>query len=143
MKQGPERVVSAGFRLRAVLVILAGIVFAAAGPALADAPSGPPAGTEKVPLDIRDLVEAEIAPHLVLPETAKWDFEFMAPYITGGKVVCGRVDYQSAMRRYVGPKRFYAIIKHGAVSVSQLQDPPFLDSTGAEARDFALLCDRK
>jgi hypothetical protein len=102
-----------------------------------------PPGTESVPLPIRDAVEAAIAVHLVLPETAKWTFEFMTPYITGGKVVCGRVDYQSAMRQYVGPKRFYAVVKHGVVTLSQLQDPPFIDTTGAEARDFALLCDRK
>jgi hypothetical protein len=112
---------------------------ALAWPARAD----PPPGTESVPLDIRDAVEAAIAVHLVLPETARWTFEFMAPYITGGKVVCGRVDYQSAMRTYVGAKRFYAVVKHGVVTLSQLQDPPFIDTTGAEARDFALLCDRK
>jgi hypothetical protein len=147
LKQGPKgddlgrlagRPVAAPGRLAAALAIAIWSVCPWPGRA-ADLPPG----TESVPLDIRDAVKAAIAVHLVLPETAKWTFEFMSPYVTGGTVVCGRVDYQSAMRQYVGAKRFYAVVKHGVVTLSQLQDPPFIDTTGAEARDFALLCDRK
>jgi len=102
-----------------------------------------PAGTQSVPLETQDLVEAELSPQLVLPQTALWQFDFRAPYGPGGEVVCGRVNYQSAMRKYLGPQRFYAIIKGGVVKHAQLQDPPYVDPTGAEAERFSLLCDRK
>jgi hypothetical protein len=102
-----------------------------------------PAGTESVPIETQDLVEAAIAPQLVLPQTALWQFDFEAPYREGAQVVCGTVNYQSAMRKYLGPQRFYAIIKAGEVTLSQLQDPPYVDPTGAEAARFKLLCDRK
>jgi hypothetical protein len=94
-------------------------------------------------MDMQDLVEATLSPHMVLPQTAHWYFDFMAPYSEGGDVICGSVDYQSAMRKYLGPQRFYAIIKHGVVSIALLQDPPFVDTTGAEAERFKFLCDRK
>ena len=102
-----------------------------------------PAGTTNVPMDMQDLVEATLSPQMVLPQTARWDFAFMAPYVGGGDVVCGSVNYQSAMRTYLGPQRFFAIIQHGAVSIALLQDPPFVDTTGAEAARFKALCDRK
>jgi len=102
-----------------------------------------PAGTQAVPMEVQDLVEAALSPHLVLPQTARWDFTFMAPYISGGNVVCGRVNYQSAMRKYVGAEPFYAIVKRGAVVVALLQDPPWVDTTGAEAERFKALCDRR
>jgi hypothetical protein len=92
---------------------------------------------------MQDLIEAEISPQLVLPQTALWQFDFKAPYSEGGELVCGRVNYQSAMRKYLGPQRFYAIIKNGAVQRVQLQDPPYVDPTGAEAERFRLFCDRK
>lgn len=102
-----------------------------------------PAGTTSVPLDMQDLVEAKLSPQMVLPQMARWNFEFMAPYAGGGNLVCGSVNYQSAMRKYLGPQRFYAIIQHGAITIALLQDPPFVDTTGAEAERFRELCDRK
>jgi len=102
-----------------------------------------PPGTESVPLETQDLIEAEISHQLVLPQTALWQFEFRAPYSEGGEVVCGHVNYQSAMRTYLGPQRFYAIIQDGKVKRAQLQDPPYVDPTGAEAERFRLFCDRK
>ncbi len=102
-----------------------------------------PAGAGSVPLETQDLVEAAISPQLVLPQTALWEFDFRVPYSEGGELVCGRVNYQSAMRKYLGPQRFYAIIQGGVVKRSQLQDPPYVDPTGAEAERFRLLCDRK
>ena len=92
-----------------------------------------PPGTSDVPANVRDQVEAALAPNLVIPETAIWSFAFMAPYVNGGNVVCGAVDYQSAMRVYVGPKRFYAFVKRGVVTFSQLQDPPVIATSGQGA----------
>jgi hypothetical protein len=141
VKQGPKGDGSrrAGGMLRGTLLA---VCLMLCGAGLARSATLPP-GTTSVPLDMQDLVEASLSPQMVLPQTARWNFEFMAPYMTGGNVVCGTVNYQSAMRIYLGPQRFYAIIKHGVVTIALLQDPPFVDTTGAEAARFRVLCDRK
>ncbi len=89
------------------------------------------------------MVEDNIAKNLPLPQTANWRFDFMAPYPGGADVVCGSVDYQSLQRKYVGAHRFYVIVYRNQISLAQLQDPPFVDVSGEEARKFHLLCDRK
>jgi hypothetical protein len=93
-------------------------------------------------MDLQDGIEAQIIPKLVLPETAIWDFEFIAPYPAGGDVVCGRVDYQSASRKYEGPHRFYAVVRDKRIVTLQLEDPPSTDVSGQQAAKFKLLCDR-
>jgi hypothetical protein len=50
------------------------------------------------------------------------------------------VNYQSSLKRYQGPKRFYALLRDGTISRAQLQDPPYVDTSGAEAHDFHTLC---
>jgi hypothetical protein len=122
---------------RAAHVIAALLYLACARPVHAADPAG---GADSIPLETRDLVQAAISVHLVLPQTARWEFLFMTPYAGGGKLVCGRVNFQSAERRYVGPIRFYAIVASGRVTRSQLQDPPNIDTTGGEERTFDLLC---
>jgi hypothetical protein len=142
-KQGPNhrgrRFGRTAAHLRVLLVALP-LSF----PAIAE-PQGHalPPGTQSVPLETQDLIEAEISRQLVLPQTALWQFDFKAPYGDGGELVCGSVNYQSAMRKYLGPQRFYAILKNGAVKHAQLQDPPYVDPTGAEAERFKLFCERK
>jgi len=140
LKQGPKiRGSRRACMLRGTLLAVS-LMVGALGPARG---ATLPPGTKSVPLDMQDLVEATLSPQMVLPQTARWNFEFMTPYPGGGNVVCGSVNYQSAMRIYLGPQRFYAIIQHGAVSLALLQDPPFVDTTGAEAERFRVLCDRK
>lgn len=131
-KQGPFLRRRAGFAAALALLLLGGARSAGALPP----------GTSDVPSNVRDQVEAALAPNLVIPETAIWSFAFMAPYVNGGNVVCGAVNYQSAMRVYVGPKRFYAFVNRGVVTFSQLQDPPVIDTSGEEAKKFHLLCDK-
>jgi hypothetical protein len=108
----------------------------------AQAPSKTPPGTSPVPMEVQDMVEDDIAKNLPLPETADWHFDFMAPYPSGGDVVCGSVNYQSLQRKYVGAQRFYVIVYRNKISFSQLQDPPNMDTSGEEARKFHLFCDR-
>jgi hypothetical protein len=98
-----------------------------------------PPGAQPVPFDIQDAVEAAIVPILVLPQTAKWDFAFMVDH-GNQKLVCGTVNYQSSLQQYQGPKRFYALLKNGHITRAQLQDPPSVDTAGAEAYDFRVLC---
>jgi hypothetical protein len=111
-------------------------------PAIASAQALPP-GTSAVPMETQDLIEASMAKYLVLPETADWHFEFMAPYPGGGSVICGSVNYQSLQRKYMGAHRFYALLKRDRITLAQLQDPPDVDVSGQEAVKFKLLCDRK
>ncbi len=92
-------------------------------PAVAGAQSNPP-GTKPVPMEIQDKVEDNVAKFLVLPETAEWHFDFMAPYAGGGDVVCGSVNYQSLQRKFVGAHRFFVVIRRDKITLSQLQDPP-------------------
>jgi hypothetical protein len=110
-------------------------------PAVAGAQSNPP-GTKPVPMEIQDKVEDNVAKFLVLPETAEWHFDFMAPYAGGGDVVCGSVNYQSLQRKFVGAHRFFVVIRRDKITLSQLQDPPEVDVSGQEAIKFKLLCDR-
>jgi hypothetical protein len=98
-----------------------------------------PAGAQAVPLDMQDTVEAAIMPFLVVPQTAKWDFVYMVDR-GSEKVVCGTVNYQSSLKQYLGPKPFYARMRDGKIVRMQLQDPPWVDTSGAEARDFHYLC---
>jgi hypothetical protein len=115
---------------------------------LALAPSGlraqtTPPGTSPVPVDVQDKVEADVSKFLSLPETAEWQFAFIAPYPGGGDVVCGSVDFQSLERKYIGKQRFFSLVRDGKVTFSQMLDPPAIDVTGNEALKFHLLCDRK
>jgi hypothetical protein len=111
-------------------------------PAMACAQSLPP-GTSAVPMETQDKVEANISQYLVLPQTADWHFEFMAPYPGGGDLVCGSVSYQSLQRKPIGWHRFFVVIRREKIIQSQLQDPPEVDTSGQEAIKFRLLCDRQ
>jgi hypothetical protein len=88
---------------------------------------------------LRDVIEDAFAPNLVLPETARWRFDPVRPYLDGQKLVCGWVDYQSAMRTYVGAHRFYAILDGAVVKQAQINDPG-QDVSGNLAYKLKLLC---
>lgn len=129
---------------RVLRVCVAFLCLHAAGPApgWAAETADKPDGAKPVPMDVRDMVEDAIGRNLPLPESADWHFDFMAPYGGGGQVVCGRVNYQSLQRKYVGMTNFYAVVKSQTVTLAVLQDPAWLDSSGQEAIKFKLLCNR-
>ncbi len=121
----------------------AAVLIASASPVAGQAQAAAGVDTdEKVPMEIRDIIEDAISPKLVLPETARWDFQSISPYPGGDKVVCGRVDYQSSARQYVGYHRFYAVMDGTTISTLQLQDPPTTDVSGQQAAKFRMLCDK-
>lgn len=63
-----------------------------------------------------------MAPAMVLPETAIWQFAPIKPYLGSQRLACGAVNYQSAMRRYMGFHRFYAILDDDRVILAQIQN---------------------
>jgi len=128
-------------RLTRIAIGACGLIWLAA-PAEAGAQTVEKDSTDTVPMDIRDIIEDAISPKLVLPETARWDFQSIAPYPGGDKVVCGRVDYQSSARQYVGFHRFYAVMDGTRINTLQLEDPPTTDVSGQQAAKFRMLCDK-
>jgi hypothetical protein len=105
----------------------------------ATAAAAMPAGAQELTLHQRDLVEDAMAPKMVLPETAIWEFGPFKPYLGTTKLVCGRVNYQSAMRQYVGFHRFYALMDGEDVTLIQIQDDP-TDPSGKLRAKLDFLC---
>jgi hypothetical protein len=87
----------------------------------------------------RDLVEEALAPNLVLPQTAMWQFAALKPYVDGARLICGWVNYQSLMRRYVGIRRFYAILDEDRVTLAQIEDDQS-DPSGRLHGKLDMLC---
>ena len=87
----------------------------------------------------QDLIEDHFIPNFVLPQTSIWRFSDVRPYIDGQTLICGKVNFQSAMRRYVGFQRFFAAIDHDQIILAQLENPDE-DPSGKLAAKLDLLC---
>ncbi len=98
-----------------------------------------PAQAEPVSLKQRDAVEAYLAPGLVLPNTAIWQFAPLKDYVSGQKLVCGKVNFQSARQTYLGYHQFYAALDGDRVTVAQI-DNPVQDPSGRLRAKLDLLC---
>ena len=105
------------------------LILALAGPAWAD----------PVSLQQQDAVEAYLAPGLVLPSTALWQFEPLKDYVSGQKLVCGKVNFQSSRHTYLGYHQFYAALDGERVTVAQI-DNPVEDPSGKLRAKLDLLC---
>ena len=90
-------------------------------------------------LQERDAIEDFLLFNFVYPQTSIWQFGDTKPYIGSQTLVCGKVNFQSAMRSYGGFKRFYAALDHGRVTVAQI-DNPYEDVSGRLAAKLDLLC---
>ena len=97
------------------------------------------AWAEPVPLKQQDAVESYLAPGLVLPSTALWQFEPLKDYVSGQKLVCGKVNYQSSRHTYLGYHQFYAALDGDRVTVAQI-DNPVEDPSGKLRAKLDLLC---
>ena len=105
-----------------------------AGAALADT----------VPPETRRLVEDHFASSLVLPATALWQFVSIRPYIGGGDIVCGKVNFQNSTRRYIGYLGFYAVVRNGKVGISGIEAANAMqDPTGAFKFAYQSFCEGK
>ena len=93
----------------------------------------------EVSLHERDLIEESLAHYLVLPGTALWRFSGKKPYLGSTQLVCGSVNYQSSVRKYVGYHRFYALLDDGRVTLSQIEDR-FEDPSGRLGDKLDFLC---
>jgi hypothetical protein len=117
------------------LTLLIALAWAAAGPALAAEAADSP-----VPDAVQRRVEDRFADRFVYPDTSTWVFNSIEPYPGGSKIVCGTVDYQNAMRKYVGAKHFYAILDDSSVSSIGIDEDENEDRTGEAAFKMKTLC---
>ena len=92
-----------------------------------------------VPADVQRAVEEAFARHFVYPETNDWTFVSIEDYY-GGKLVCGTVNYQNAMRKYTGAKHFYAIVAGLKVGDTAMDEDATEDVTGSAAFAMKTLC---
>lgn len=97
---------------------------------------------EPVSFDLQDKVIAKIGRLLVMPETARWVFDFIRPDPGGGQIVCGKVDYQDSTKKYQGPHRFFAIYSRDKVNQVMVESTDPSRNRSLDV-DFAALCDRK
>jgi len=121
-----------GARRRMLLPIL---VWAALQPALAAADAASP-----VPDAIQRRIEERFADRFVYPDTTDWVFKSIEPYPGSSKIVCGMVNYQNAMRKYVGAKHFYAILDDNSISAIGIDEDENEDRTGEGAFKMKTLC---
>jgi hypothetical protein len=94
----------------------------------------------QVPDAIQRRIEDRFADRFVYPDTTDWVFTSMEPYPGGSKVVCGTVNYQNAMRRYVGAKHFYAILDDTSIPTIGIDMDENEDRTGEGAFKMKTLC---
>ena len=97
------------------------------------------ARAEPASLKQRDAVEAYLAPSLVRPSTALWQFELLKDYAGGEKFVCGKVNFQSSRQTYLGYHQFYAVLDGDRVTSAQI-DNTAQDPSGKLRAKLDLLC---
>ncbi len=97
------------------------------------------AAAEEVSSQIRDQVEEKLSDAFLAPQTTIWQFDAELPYVSGERVVCGWVNFQSAQQKYVGFHQFYAIVSAGQVTLAQIDDP-VSDISGQLADKLKTLC---
>ncbi len=104
---------------------------------LAGAPG--PAAADDVSTPVRDRIEEKLSGAFLAPQTTIWHFDTDKPYVSGKRVICGWVNFQSAQQTYVGFHQFYAIVYNGEVLLSQIDDP-VSDTSGELAAKLNSLC---
>ena len=113
--------------LTIVLAVAAGLGWPARGSA------------EPPTMQQQDTIEDYLVPNFVLPQTSIWRFADVKPYIGGQTLVCGKVNFQSAMRRYQGFHRFYAVLDQGRVTLAQIENHDE-DTSGRLTEKLDLIC---
>src|SRR5580692_11311334 len=75
----------------------------------AAAPANSPADNN-VPVALQQRVIDHYSHLFIMPQTAIWQFDFARPFLLGGTLVCGHVNYQNSERQYVGAQPFYLVL---------------------------------
>ena len=107
------------------------------GSVIAGLPGRATAG--EVTIETRDRIEEKLSNAFLAPQTTLWQFDAELPYVSGERVVCGWVNFQSAQQKYVGFHQFYAIVADGLVTLAQIDDP-VSDTSGELANKLNTLC---
>jgi hypothetical protein len=91
---------------------------------------------------LQEAVIDHFSPELVLPRTAIWHFSSATPYLLGGTLVCGNVNYQNSVKKYVGRLPFYLVVlKNGTTGDGGLlPEDPLLDPTDTARSTYVRLC---
>jgi hypothetical protein len=117
--------------MRFTLSILALLVLAAA-----------PSANATISPMLREAVINHFSPQLVLPRTAIWHFMSASPYLLGGTLVCGDVNYQNSVKKYVGRLPFYLVVKANGETGDggMLPENRRSDPTGTARSTYIKLC---
>jgi len=127
--------------MRPAFAAFAILFLAAAAPG---APAEDPAGAPvegNVPVALQRRVIAYYSHLFMVPQTAIWQFDSARPYLLGGTVVCGRVNYQNSEHRYVGASAFYLVLTEtGTGDGNVLPADPKQDPTGTITSTYRQVC---
>jgi hypothetical protein len=94
-----------------------------------------------VPLALQQRVIAHYSHLFIMPQTAIWEFESARPYLLGGTIVCGHVNYQNSERRYVGASAFYLVLTDtGTGDGDVLPAKAVQDPTGTIRSTYLQVC---
>ena len=97
------------------------------------------AAADEVTVPLQDRIEANLSSNFFSPQTTVWHFDADIAYVSGERVVCGWVNFQSAQQTYVGYHQFYAIVSDGEVTLAQIEDA-VSDVSGELAAKLKTLC---
>jgi hypothetical protein len=148
-----------GGQMRPAFAAFAVLFLAAAGPTgggAAQSPSGgaaqspgggaaqsPGGGAAQnnVPLALQRRVIAHYSHLFLRPQTALWQFDVARPYLLGGTLVCGHVNYEDSEHRYVGASPFYLVLTDsGTGDGDVLPADPTQDPTGTITSTYRAVC---
>lgn len=101
-----------------------------------------PSADASVSATLQEAVIDHFSLQLVLPRTAIWHFVSASPYLLGGTLICGDVNYQNSVKRYVGRLPFYLVVKGNGVTGDGglLPEDPHSDPTGTVRSTYVKLC---
>lgn len=103
------------------------------------AAAAPPAA---VPPAIREMIADFFRASLVYPDATRWHFSSVGPYIDGGTLYCGEANVQNSLRQYAGFRRFYAVVRDGAINEGLMLGKAADDPSGGQKFKIDTLCGR-
>jgi hypothetical protein len=82
------------------------------------------------------------SPMFVVPQTAIWEFDSISHYLLGGTLICGKVNYQDSLHRYVGLQPFYLVVRsnHSIGDGDLLPLYVIRDPTGTKRSTYTKVC---
>jgi len=99
-----------------------------------------PALAAPVTLADQQVVIEHFRSTFVLPQFTQWRFDKAGPYRLGGTLICGGVNFQNSVRRYVGEQPFYAVVRDGKFTEGGIVGNAVQDPAGTVQFAYNILC---